>query len=252
MLDMAEEMERNKNRIPISHSMMADYCFNLRAYAKALHHRELQFFQEQTPATIESLIEINAMLRQDDAALGTLNLARQHFHVRNPESWYEKLGQWDEALRLYTDMERTQLDDNAFQELLCSRLRCLHALGEWEQALEVAGQLWSDSDQQLRLQVAPFGAAAAWHTESWPILELYWSAMDPNSGDRAFYGAISSLQRNRLPSALSNIANARDLLDPELTSLLDESPDRLDRYIRFHKCKPIALMVLLGLRFKLR
>ncbi|KIJ23122.1 hypothetical protein M422DRAFT_196325, partial [Sphaerobolus stellatus SS14] len=150
---------------------MADYCFNLRAYAKALHHRELQFFQEQSHSTIESLIEINAMLRQEDAALGTLNLARQHFDVPNPESWYEKLGQWDDALRIYNGMEEDELDDEAHQAMLLGRLRCLHALGEWTEASQVALQLWSDSDRQLRQQLAPLGAAAAWHTEAWGQLE---------------------------------------------------------------------------------
>lgn len=229
MLDMTEDMERNKSPLPIAHSLMAHHCFNLQAYAKALHHRELQFFKDQgNHDTVESLIEINAMLRQSDAALGTLNLACQLFRVDNPVAWYEKLGQWDEAALLYNEMERNA-DEGTRQQISLGKLRCFHALGEWNQALQLTSNLWQECDTLLRAQIAPIGAAAAWHTEMWSDLETYWSAMDRSSGDRAFYSAVSSIQKNRLPSALSNISLARDLLDPELTSLLDESPDRLDR-----------------------
>lgn len=224
-------MERNNTPFRLSHGQMAEYCFNLRAYAKALHHRELQFFQDFTPSTIESLIEINAMLRQSDAALGTLNLARQNYEIRNPESWYEKLGQWNEALQLYQAMDsRDYMEIERANDSLLGQLRCLHALGEWEQVTSLTSKIWEDSDEQLRKQLAPLGAAGAWQIESWDELEKYYSAIDASNGDRFFYEAISSLQRNRLPNALLNITKARDLLDPEFTSLLDESPDRLDRF----------------------
>ncbi|KAF8573454.1 atypical PIKK FRAP protein kinase [Ramaria rubella] len=232
MLDLVEYMERNETPLPISHSSMADYCFHLQAYAKALHHRELQFFQDFASTTIEALIDINAMLRQSDAALGTLNLACQHYNVRNPETWYEKLGQWDDALRLYETMGQQSCDsqDNVLEISFVGRLRCLHALGKWEQVTALTAQKWPYSGSDLQSQLAPIGAAGAWHTGAWTALQTYYSAMEVNSGDRAFYEAVSAIQRNRLPHAMVNILKARDLLDPELTSLLDESPDRLDRF----------------------
>jgi serine/threonine-protein kinase mTOR len=227
MLDLVEYMERTENPLPVSHGSMADNCFRLQAYAKALHHRELQFFQDFAPSTIEALIDINAMLRQGDAALGTLNLARQHYEVANPETWYEKLGQWNDALQIYQGKEDSP---EGTHELIIGKLRCLHALGEWEQVTALAAQKWSHDDSKLRSTLASLGAAGAWHTGSWTLLQTYFSAMERNSGDRAFYSAVSYIQQNRLSHALSDVYAARDLLDPELTSLLDESPDRLDRY----------------------
>ena len=213
---------------------MADYCFRLQAYAKALYHRELQFFHDFAPSTIEALIDINAMLRQGDAALGTLNLARQHYDVPNPESWYEKLGQWNDALRLYEGKETARSSQNEDYDIFLGRLRCLHALGDWEQLAALAARKWPQDNSQLQSMIAPLGAAAAWHTGAWEPLEIYLSAMERNSGDRAFYHAVSCIQQNQLSRALSHITAARNLLDPELTSLLDESPDRLDRYKIFH------------------
>lgn len=227
MLDLVEFMERTNKPLPVSHSSMADGCFRLQAYAKALHHRELQFFQDFAPSTIEALIEIYAMLRQGDAALGTLNLARQHYEVHNPESWYEKLGQWSDALRIYEGKEDSR---DGTHDVTIGKLRCLHALGEWEQVTTLAAQQWSLDNNKQQSILASLGAAGAWHTGSWKSLETYFSAMAGNSGDRPFYSAVSCVQQNRLSDALSDIYAARDLLDPELTSLLDESPDRLDRY----------------------
>jgi FKBP12-rapamycin complex-associated protein len=233
MLDLVEYMERNSTPLPISNGALADYCFRHNAYAKALHYQELHFFQDPSSATIEALIEINAMLRQGDAALGTLNLARQHYAVANPAAWYEKLGQWSDALQLYEAMDKQETHGSQGfndQTSFVGRLRCLHAIGDWEQLVALTAQKWPYGDDQLLAQLAPLGAAGAWHTGAWKSLEQYCSVMEHNSGDRAFYRAVSSIHQNRLPSASVNIVKARDLLDPELTSLLNESPDSLDRY----------------------
>lgn len=227
MLDVVEYMERNSAPLPISYGFLAEHSFSHKAYAKALHYKELEFFRDPSPITIEALVEINALLRQGDAALGTLNLAREHYKVEHPEVWYEKLGQWSDALQLHEAMDVEGLNQHTS---FVGRLRCLHALGEWEQLTALAAQKWPQIDSQLRAQIAPFGAAGAWHMGAWKSLDQYCSVMEPDSGDRAFYCAVSSIHQNRLPSALANILKARDLLDPELTSLLDESPDSLDRY----------------------
>ena len=189
MLDLVEYMERTETPLAVSHASMADYCFRLQAYAKALHHRELQFFQDFAPSTIEALIDTNAMLRQGDAALGTLNLARQHYDVPNLGSWYEKLGQWNDALPLYEGNARDPPD--GMHDILLGKLRCLHALGEWEQVTAIIGQKWPHCDHHLQSLLAPLGAAGAWHTGAWSPLETYYLAMEDNSGDRAFYSAVS-------------------------------------------------------------
>jgi FKBP12-rapamycin complex-associated protein len=231
MLDLVEHMERIKSPLPISHATLADYCFRLQAYAKALHHRELQFYRDTTSSTtMEALVDINAMLRQHDAALGTLNLASQEYDVRNPEIWYEKLGQWEEAFQQYEAMGKHGAHS---EESILGRLRCLRALGRWELVANLTAQVWPYCNKRLRSQLAPLGAAGAWHMEAWSSLDMYCSAMDPSVGDRPFYDAVSCIHQDKLSEALMNIAEARDLLDPELTSFLDESPDRLDRYLHW-------------------
>jgi FKBP12-rapamycin complex-associated protein len=54
--------------------------------------------------------------------------------------------------------------------------------------------------------------------------------MKADSPDRSFYRAILAVHQNQFPKALAQIAKARDLLDPELTSFVGES------YGRSYKC----------------
>jgi len=51
--------------------------------------------------------------------------------------------------------------------------------------------------------------------------------MKPESSDRAFYRAILFVQQNQFPKALGQIAKARDLLEPELSSFVGDNYGRL-------------------------
>lgn len=79
------------------------------AYPKALHYKELESASSDEPhLCTESLISINNKLGQPEAARGILIHARQQadkagVHIQMEVSWFEKLGQWDEAVTLYSD-----------------------------------------------------------------------------------------------------------------------------------------------------
>ena len=55
---------------------------------------------------------------------------------------------------------------------------------------------------------------------------LFRSTMKVDSPDRPFYRAILAIHHNQFPKAMGQIAKARDLLDPELTTLVGESYGR--------------------------
>jgi FKBP12-rapamycin complex-associated protein len=57
-------------------------------------------------------------------------------------------------------------------------------------------------------------------------MDDYIATMRSDSPDRAFYRAILSIHQNQFPKALQQIAKARDLLDPELTSFVGEGYGR--------------------------
>ncbi|KAF8892145.1 phosphatidylinositol 3-kinase [Infundibulicybe gibba] len=223
LLNLAEFMEHEEKPLPIEHRTLGEYAMKFMAYAKALHYKELEFFSESSPTIIEALISINTRLQQHDAAWGTLLTAREQYDVTKHEEWYERLGRWQEALVAY---ERKAETDPGAPEVQIGRMKCLHALGEWDQLAAQVEETWSNANHDDRREIAPMAAAAAWSLNEWDSMDDYIATMKPDSPDRAFYRAILSVHQNQFPKALVHIAKARDLLDPELTSFVGEGYGR--------------------------
>ncbi|KAJ7718399.1 phosphatidylinositol 3-kinase [Mycena maculata] len=215
LLDLCEFMEHEEKPLPIDHSMLGEYSMKFLAYAKALHYKELEFFGNASPAILESLISINTRLQQHDAAWGALLTAREQYDVTNTEEWYQRLGRWQEALVVYD--EKAELDPGS-SEVQIGRMRCLHALGEWEQLAAEVDERWPHANHEDRRQIAPMAAAAAWSLSEWDLMDSYIATMRSDSPDRSFYRAILSVHHNQFPKALNHISKARELLHPELTT----------------------------------
>ncbi|KAI0718027.1 atypical/PIKK/FRAP protein kinase [Cerioporus squamosus] len=223
LLNLAEFMEHEEKALPIENRTLGEYAMKFHAYAKALHYKELEFFTETSPTIIEALISINSKLQQHDAAWGTLLIAREQYDVSKHEEWYERLGRWQEALQTY---ETRAIDDPGAPEIAIGRMKCLHALGEWDQLAKQIEENWSNANLDDRREIAPMAAAAAWALNDWESMDDYIATMKPDSADRPFYRAILAVHQNQFPKAMAQIAKARDLLDPELTSLVGESYGR--------------------------
>ncbi|KAJ6516644.1 phosphatidylinositol 3-kinase [Mycena vitilis] len=215
LLDLCEFMEHEEKPLPIDHSTLGEYSMKFLAYAKALHYKELEFFSNASPAILESLISINTRLQQHDAASGALLLAREQYEVTNTEEWYERLGRWQEALVVYD--EKADMDPGN-SEIQIGRMRCLHALGEWEQLASEVDERWPHAGHEDRRAIAPMAAAAAWSLSEWDSMDNYIATMRSDSPDRFFYRAILSVHHNQFPKALTHISKARELLHPELTA----------------------------------
>ncbi|KAJ6493204.1 phosphatidylinositol 3-kinase [Mycena sanguinolenta] len=215
LLDLCEFMEHEEKPLPIDHNTLGEYSMKFLAYAKALHYKELEFFSNSSPAILESLISINTRLQQHDAASGALLLAREQYEVTNTEEWYERLGRWQEALTVYD--EKAEADPNN-ADLQIGRMRCLHALGEWEQLASEVDERWPHAKHEDKRAIAPMAAAAAWSLSEWDSMDNYIATMRSDSPDRFFYKAILSVHHNQFPKALTHISKARELLHPELTA----------------------------------
>lgn len=223
LLNLAEFMEHEEKPLPIEHRTLGEYALKFHAYAKALHYKELEFFTETSPTIIEALIDINTKLQQHDAAWGTLSIAREQYDLSQHEDWYERLGRWQEALTAY---DKKAMADPEAPEIQIGRMKCLHALGEWDQLAAQVEVTWSNANQEDRVEIAPMAAAAAWSLHEWDSMDDYISSMRRDSPDIHFYRAILSVHQNQFPRALAQIQKARDLLDPELTSFVGEGYGR--------------------------
>lgn len=223
LLNLAEYMEHDEKPLPIDIRTLAQYAQKCHAYAKALHYKELEFLQEPKTPTIEALIGINNQLQQSDSAIGILTQAQQHHDLQLKETWYEKLQRWDDALEAYNRREKEEPDS---MEVTMGKMRCLHALGEWEQLSKLAQERWTNSTNDIRRAVAPLAAAASWGLSQWERIDTYISVMKPESPDRSFFNAILCIHRSNFEEASRQIILARDLLATELTALVSESYNR--------------------------
>jgi serine/threonine-protein kinase mTOR len=220
LLNLAEFMEHEDKPLPLNHSTLGEYAMKNNALAKALHYKELEFFSETSPYIIEALIGINTKLQQQDAAWGTLTIAREQFDINKHEEWYEKLGRWHEALAAY---DKKVNQDPASFDAAMGKMRCLHALGTWGELADNIETYYSKVGTDEKREMAPMAAAAAWSLNEWASMNKYIEDMSVDSADRAFYQAIYQVHDNNFSKAHASIARARDLLDPEMTALVGES-----------------------------
>ena len=223
LLNLAEFMEHDDKALPIDIRTLGAYAAKCHAFAKALHYKELEFEEKKTPSTVEALIYINNQLQQGDAAVGILRNAQKYRDIDLKETWFEKLQRWDEALQAYQKRER---EHSETIETTMGKMRCFHALGEWDLLSGLAEEKWNLASIDHKRAIAPLAAAAAWGLGKWEMMDNYLDAMKSQSPDRSFFGAILSIQRNQFDRAAEYIEKAREGLDTELSALLGESYNR--------------------------
>ena len=222
LLNLAEFMEHDDKALPVDIGTLGRYAAKCHAYAKALHYKELEFEEEKSQGVVEALIVINNQLQQSDAAVGILRNAQKYRDFELKETWFERLGRWDEALEAYNSRE----DDEGTLDVTMGKMRCLHALGEWETLSSLAQDKWSLASIENKRMIAPLAAAAAWGLSQWELMEDYLKALKSSSPDRSFFGAIAAIHRNEFMETHRYIEKARDALDTELSALLAESYTR--------------------------
>eukprot|EP00835_Amoeboradix_gromovi_P000423 NODE_15_length_42055_cov_0.634117.p1 type:complete len:2332 gc:universal NODE_15_length_42055_cov_0.634117:8372-15367(+) len=223
LLNLAEFMEHDDKPLPIDLRTLGSYANRCHAYAKALHYKELEFATNPSSNVIESLIAINNQLDQPEVSLGLLQTAKQH-DISMKESWYEKLGKFEDALRVYE--EKQILEPNSI-EITLGRLRCLSALSEWETISTISKEKWSSvTSNREKLLIAPFSASASFQLGDWDMLKIYVDILQDHSPDSSFFKSILAIHENDYQLALSLIDTTRSILDTELTALVGESYER--------------------------
>ena len=226
LLNLCEFMEHDDKALPIDIRTLGAYAAKNHAFAKALHYKELEFEEEKTPSTVEALISINNQLQQSDAAVGILRNAQKYRDFELKETWFEKLERWDEALAAYQRREKEFKGDQTPFDITMGKMRCLHALGEWDVLSSLAEQKWSLATLDHKRSIAPLAAAAAWGLGQWELMDNYLDAMKPTAADKSWFSAILSLHRNQFDQAYQFIKKARETLNDELQALLGESYTR--------------------------
>lgn len=250
LLNLAEFMEHDEKPLPIDIRLLGALAEKCRAFAKALHYKEMEFegprsrnMDANPVAVVEALIHINNQLHQHEAAVGILTYAQQHLDVQLKESWYEKLQRWDDALKAYTAKAAQATNPHALQEATLGRMRCLAALARWEELNNLCKEYWTPAEQAARLEIAPMAASAAWNMGEWDQMAEYVKSLDDGdetkfrvlgntsaTGDGnssgTFFRAVLFVRRGKYDEAREYVERARKCLATELAALVLESYER--------------------------
>lgn len=224
LLNLIEFMEHDDKPLDITVSKLGQYAQNCHAFAKSLHYKEMEFIEDPTTETIESLININNQLHQTDAAIGILKHAQQYHDLQLRENWYERLQRWDDALISYEEKEAEGQGNEI--EIMMGKMRAYHALGDWVELSSLVDQKWDNIPINIQRSIAPLAASASWGLGHWNVLSKYISVMKPHTPDKEFFDAILYLNDDNFQEATKCINNARDLLVTEISALVNESYSR--------------------------
>ncbi|GMQ01214.1 hypothetical protein CsSME_00047925 [Camellia sinensis var. sinensis] len=250
LLNLAEFMEHDEKPLPIDIRLLGALADKCRAFAKALHYKEMEFegarskkMDANPVAVVEALIHINSQLYQHEAAVGILTYAQQHLDVQLKESWYEKLQRWDDALKAYTAKASQSLSPHLVLDATLGRIRCLAALARWEELNNLCKEFWTSAEPAAQLEMAPLAASAAWNMGEWDQMAEYVSRLDDGdetklrvlgntsatgdgSSNGAFFRAVLLVRKGKYGEARKFVERARECLATELAALVLESYDR--------------------------
>ncbi|XP_041013717.1 serine/threonine-protein kinase TOR-like isoform X1 [Juglans microcarpa x Juglans regia] len=250
LLNLAEFMEHDEKPLPIDIRLLGALAEKCRAFAKALHYKEMEFegarskkMDANPVAVVEKLIHINNQLHQHEAAVGILTFAQQHLDVQLEESWYEKLQRWDDALKAYTAKVSQASSPHFVLDAILGRMRCLAALARWEELNSLCKEYWTPAEPAARLEMAPMAASAAWNMGEWDQMAEYVSQLDDGdetklrvlsntaaggdgSSNGTFFRAVLLVQRGKYDEAREYVERARKCLATELAALVLESYER--------------------------
>eukprot|EP01080_Neovahlkampfia_damariscottae_P002252 gene2252-2426_t len=224
LLNLAEFMEHDDKPLPIPISTLGSLAGQAQAYAKALHHFEIEF-QDDPQLKIEDLITINNQLGQHEAAVGLLVYAQKYHNIELKESWYEKLQRWEDAYDVYD--KKQQLDPYSIQ-LTQGRMRCLKALGEWQKLYDLCLETWNRciDDNSTKIGIAPMGASAAWNLLEWKFMKECVKILPDENFETSYFNVLISINEDDFDKAHSFIDKTRKTLDSELSALVSESYTR--------------------------
>ncbi|CAJ1924927.1 unnamed protein product [Sphenostylis stenocarpa] len=245
---LAEFMEHDEKPLPIDIRLLGALAEKCRAFAKALHYKEMEFDQAKKMnanrvAVVEALIHINNQLHQHEAAVGILTYAQQSLDFQLKESWYEKLQRWDDALKAYTAKASQATSPHLVLDATLGKMRCLAALAQWDELNILCKEFWTPAEPAARLEMAPMAASAAWNMGEWDQMAEYVSRLDDGdetklrglgntasssdaSSSGTFFRAVLLVRRGKYDEAREYVERARKCLATELAALVLESYER--------------------------
>jgi FKBP12-rapamycin complex-associated protein len=258
LLNLAEFMEMQDKPLPIDVLLLAEQARLANMFAKCLHYRELEFnCSNALPSTkcIEALIIVNDQLGMREAAGGVLQCVRLKYkHIDIEPLWLEKLNRWEDAREAYLKQigewrhsrpKDTPAQHEKWMATELGLLRCLHALGDYEELTDGAISLRThintlegqvESADSWMSEVQRLGANAAWMLGQWDTMGDFLEEGSLGKihdvyleSDGSFYSAIMAIHKNEFGKATKLINDSREAMIGSISSILNESYSRAYR-----------------------
>ncbi|KAI6651085.1 Serine/threonine-protein kinase mTOR-like [Oopsacas minuta] len=222
LLEFTEHLEIIS--LPLDSKVLCESAFHSRAYAKALRYKEKEFEpNKSTKDLLENLIDLNNKLQVPEASLGVLEHSREMYGVLEDAKWYESLQCWDKALEIYRNHQYSGLE--SMQDTI-GKLRCLEALGEWEELYDCSLDTWNKANKLEKVTISQIACSAAWGLNKWEKFNEFIDRIPAHSQNGAYFRAVYSIHSEDYCVARNYIKEARVLMDPELSVLVGESYTR--------------------------
>lgn len=130
---------------------------------------------------------------------------------------------YDKAFAIH----KHRLDNNQSDlEAKIGIMRCLRALGDWNELGDVAKEQWQTLEQEGKSQAGSLAATAAWGLHDFEQMREYVRCIPDDTQNSSFYRAVLAIHDGEFEIAQSLIDETRDLLDTELTAMAGESYER--------------------------
>ncbi|RYY33978.1 hypothetical protein EON62_03700, partial [archaeon] len=146
------------------------------------------------------------------------------------EGWYEKLGRWEDALDTY---ERKHMENPSNMQYAVGRMRCLEALGEWQQLHVLTQEVWPQlaAHTRERKMVAPIAARASWALGQWDEMANFVEQTNESEVQGSFYRSVLSIHRRAFDDAQTHIDRSRKLVTAKLALIGGEGYGRIFRHM---------------------
>ena len=254
LLNLAEFMDMQDKTIPINILLLAKQAEAASMYSKCLSYREMEFNSRNclpSAECVEALIIVNNELGLRDAASGVLQYVKLNFkHITIKPFWLEKLKRWQEAKESYIQEnmkwqesypEHCPAQHDEWMNSELGLLRCLHALGDYEDLTKRALEMKAYVDRiegQVEVhdnwmsEVTRLGASAAWTLGQWENMGDFLQANGPYVRDSnelqlannsTFFQAVLSIHNADYYTALTLVSETREAVASSISSLLSQS-----------------------------
>ncbi|GMT28496.1 hypothetical protein PFISCL1PPCAC_19793, partial [Pristionchus fissidentatus] len=234
ILNLCEFMDHsNKGPLVISYEQLGKSAAGIRCYAKALRYKEMEVKMGKGDISLNiahDIITFSNKLNLQEEAVGVIKcVERQKGSIEISKMmrsrWYERLNEWERSLELLyecrMDRKKGGGEEN-LQEMDEQELKCLEALGNWNQLNNKMKSCESNVDGMRVI-----GARGCWMSDKWAQMEDYTERVNENTLDGSYLRAVVALRHEDYKKAHEYIEKCRDLHDVQLTEMANESYDRV-------------------------